>query len=144
MVWNTVGSILITLRKATASARSLLIDLLPAVDVVPAELADFDDDVVAAAPAADPVFDDVFPPLLLISVLLSEEDFVTFITVNESEDLLASALAGKQIAKIWRIKFSANINIDKLSWKFIQKKIGKIVLLSVRPFISHFPVLGLS
>ena len=98
MAGNTVGSILITLRKAAASARSLLIDLHPAVDVVPAELADFDDDV-AAAPAADPDFDDVFPPLLVASVLLSEEDFVTFITVNESEDLLASALAGKQITK---------------------------------------------
>ena len=109
-----MGSILITLRKAAASARSLLIDLLPAVYVVPAELADFDDDAVAAAPAADPDFDDVFPPLPVASVLLSEEDFVTFITVNESEDLLASALAGKQVTKIWRIKFSAYINIDKL------------------------------
>ena len=125
MALNTVSSILITLRKAAASARSLLIDLLPAVDVVPAELADFDDDAVAAAPAADPDLNDVFPPLPVASVLLSEDDFITFITVNESEDLLASALAGKQVTKIWRIKFSANINIDKLFESLFGKKSSK-------------------
>ena len=124
MAWNTVGSILITLRKAAASARSLLIDLLPAVDVVPAELADFDDDV-AAAPAADPDFDDVFPPLPVASVLLSEEDFVTFTTVNESEDLLASALAVKQITKYgglsflqtWKFKNFSKVYLEKTSKK---------------------------